>query len=61
MTLDEFLTNTLNFDRSRVKGLIHVYKMIKSRGDNAINCVDETLYYANDSKLGEKFETPLRN
>ena len=58
-TLDTFLTNNLNFVRSRVEGCLYVLR----KGDywiKLINYVDDALYYSNSDSFRESFEKQLK-
>ena len=58
-TLDTFLTNNLNFVRSRVEGCLYVLR----KGDywiKLINYVDDVLYYSNNDSFRESFEKQLK-
>ena len=58
-TLDHFLTHNLKFIRSRVEGCLYVL----GKGDNwikLINYVDDALYYSNNDKFREEFESLLK-
>ena len=58
-TLDIFLTNNLNFVRSRVEECLYVLR----KGDywiKLINYVDDALYYSNNDSFRESFENQLK-
>ena len=58
-TLDQFLTNDMNFVRSRVEGCLYVLR----QGNNwikLINYVDDALYYSNNEGFRENFERKLK-
>ena len=59
-TLDEFLTKTLGFQRSRVEGCLYIHR----KGQNwikLINHVDDALYTSNNDETRLEFETKLKN
>ena len=58
-TLDHFLTHNLKCIRSRVEGCLYVLR----KGDHwikLINYVDDALYYSNNDKFREEFESYLK-
>ena len=57
--LDTFLIKNLNFNCSRVEGCLYVLR----RGNDwlkLINYVDDALYYSNNDKFREEFESALK-
>ena len=58
-TLGTFLTNNLNFMRSRVEGCLYV---VRKGGYwiKLINYVDDALYYSNNYSFRESFEKQLK-
>ena len=59
-TLDSFLLKNLKFNHSRVEGCLYVLR----RGNDClklINHVDDALFYSNNDKFREEFESALKN
>ena len=56
-TLDTFVVKDLKFNCSRVEGYLYVLR----RGNDwlkLINYIDDALYYSNNDKFREEFESP---